>query len=383
MEEEVKKVEYFNKSRGIIIERIPDLSPAWFARRLKGLGGTDVGRVLGLNDWENGSCIEAFYEKIGIKEQFHESNNFTYWGRELEEKVANAWRYHDGTENGYIFNAENGKVQRECRNVNGFLSNEKYPHLYVNIDRMINKGQFKLINGGEILEDNGVLECKTASSWVAKKWIDGIDPQYIVQAQSQLICTGLDYAEIALLGLDTRKLEVFVVERNEKMVAQILEQTYQFWHKMVLPAKPLAQEYLLEVSRGNNEKANHISNEIQKFEPAADGSQRYKEFQNERWLSQASVVKAGEIEVKNAKELIILKQLLKKLAPEQLLRENRIREFLQENDTLDCGDYGKITWKSQGENGKTRVLRTESFKYKDEELVEGLFNDVTAKIETI
>lgn len=362
--------EWFNKERGVQVERIPEKTDAWHERRISGIGASDVGRILGLNDYEGGSCIEIFYEKIGMKPAFRESNKFTFWGHQQEELVANAWKYYDGETDSYIRNYEAGKKIRECRNVSGVFSNTKYPHLFTNLDRMINKGAFKLTDGS-LLEENGILECKTGSSWVAKKWQEGIDPMYVVQVMQQLMIMGVDYAEIAFLELDNRNLSIYPIELNANVVQRIEDETYKFWFEMVVPAKKLAAERTFELERGNLDSVRMIEHEIQKYEPSADSSERYKEFMNQRWLSEPQILKADESILLNTAELIYYKNVVKAIEPEVTLRENVLRQFFGDNvdpttnktpDTIDFGDNGKITWKSQGEGGKTKVLRTQGFK---------------------
>ncbi len=362
--------EYYNKERGVYIERIPEKDEEWHKRRSNGIGASDIGRILGLNDYEGGSCIEIFYEKIGLKPAFRESNKYTFWGHQQEELIANAWKYYDGTKGSYIFNYEKNNKVRDCRNVHGVLSNEKYPHLFTNIDRLITKGCFKLTDG-TMLVDNGILECKTGSSWVAKKWQEGIDPMYVMQVQQQLMIMGLEYAEIAFLELDNRELWVYPVEANKSLISQIEEQSYVFWYKMVLPAKKLVAERELELNRGNMDAVRKIEYEIQKLEPSADGSERYKDFMNQRWLSEPDIIKADESQLINALELKYYKELIKELERDVTLKENIIRQFMGDNinistnktpDTLDFDEYGKITWKTEGKNLDRKVLRTISFK---------------------
>jgi putative phage-type endonuclease len=362
--------EYYNKERGVYIERIPEKDEEWHKRRSNGIGASDIGRILGLNDYEGGSCIEIFYEKIGLKPAFRGSNKYTFWGHQQEELIANAWKYYDGTKDSYIFNYEKNNKVRDCRNVHGVLSNEKYPHLFTNIDRLITKGCFKLTDG-TMLEDNGILECKTGSSWVAKKWQEGIDPMYVMQVQQQLMIMGLEYAEIAFLELDNRELWVYPVEANKSLISQIEEQSYVFWYKMVLPAKKLVAERELELNRGNMDAVRKIEYEIQKLEPSADGSERYKDFMNQRWLSEPDIIKADESQLINALELKYYKELIKELERDVTLKENIIRQFMGDNinistnktpDTLDFDEYGKITWKTEGKNLDRKVLRTISFK---------------------
>ncbi len=50
-----KGAEWYNKSKGIYIERLTDRTPEWHKKREDGIGGSECGNVLGLNDNPGGS----------------------------------------------------------------------------------------------------------------------------------------------------------------------------------------------------------------------------------------------------------------------------------------------------------------------------------------
>ena len=372
-----KNAQWYNQSKGIYREVITPYTDEWFERRKAGIGGSDVGRVLGLSDWPGSSVIELFYEKIGIKPQQKESNKFTFFGNYLESAVADLWKYHDGDKDSIIRNFESKNPVRECRNVNGFLSNVKYPHLYVNIDRLIQKGSFKLTDGS-ILEDNGVLECKTASTYVARKWEDGVPPQYVMQVIQQCMVMDVDYAEIAVMVLDNREVSVYPIEPTQESKDIILEHTTHFWEKMIKPAKELYNEMQLEISRGNTSKAEKLMHQIELLEPPADNSDSYKEFMNKRWLSEPVIVKADDEMLSTIMNFVTAKDLIKAVEADKTLFENLIREYMRENDTMDCGGFGKITWKT---GAKARTMSTEGFRYDTSDKVNQIVDVIKSKYE--
>lgn len=362
--------QWYNKEKGVYRNNIAPHTDEWFAERLSGIGGSEIGRVLGLNDWAGSSVLELFYEKIGLRPQRRDGNKYTFMGNYLEQTVADLWRYYDGTDNGVIKNYNASKVVRECRNLKGFFRNVKYPYLFTNLDRVINKGGFRLTDA-TLLEENGILECKTASSWVAKKWEAGIPPEYQVQAIEQCLIFGVDYAEIAVLELDNRTLNVYPIEVSEENKKLIIDNTTYFWEEMVIPAKKLATEMEYEMSRGNVGAAEKLMADIEALEPAADGSESYKSFMNERWNSEPVKISADTDMIKNLQNLILVKNTIKELESEKTLFENQVREFMRENDTLDCDEWGKVTWKT---GSRSRTMRTAGFKYDPQDDVQSIIN---------
>ena len=353
-----KGAEWYNKSKGIYIERLVDRTPEWHEKRTQGIGGSECGNVLGLNDNPGGSVIELFYQKIGMKPSVLKDNNYMLMGRILEDTVANLWQYYSGDMNSVIENMNSGNVVRKCRNVNGVLTNIKYPHLFLNLDKLIEKNQFNLLNG-EIMPENSALEIKTASSWVARKWETNVPPQYIAQITQGCMILDVPYGEIAVLELDNRILKVYPIEPSADLISGIEENTRAFWFDMVIPARELYNEAIVRLSAGDKLGYDKIISEITRYEPPADGSDSYKDFLNSRWNSQPIELRATDDITKCAKELVCLKKIADETKKHLQLRENIIRDFLQENDTLIL-DEGKITWKSQADN--KRVMRTASFK---------------------
>lgn len=63
--------------------------------RSKGIGGTDIAAIVGLNPWK--SPIDVYMEKTGLVEPIPDNENL-YWGRELEPAVLR--RY--AKETGYV-----------------------------------------------------------------------------------------------------------------------------------------------------------------------------------------------------------------------------------------------------------------------------------------
>lgn len=353
------KPEYYNKSKGVLIERIPAYTEEWYQRRLMGVGASECGIVLGHNDYKGSSVIELFYQKLGRIPQFRDGNKFTFWGNILESPVADVWQYYDGTDDGYIQNMENDNKMRTCHRINGFLVNEKYPHLYASLDRVSNKGSFMIVSG-EVSDDGFPVEVKTLASWVAKKWEEGIPPMYRDQVCQQAMCLGVKYGELAALELDTRRFSCYGIILTNEMRDFIEEATYSFWYKMVEPALKLKREYDILISRDEIEAAARIEHEISNFEPPHDSSESYKDYMNQRWLSEKVEILAPDDIIEAVFRLKAAKDAKKIVAEIETKESNAVREFMRENDTLKLGHYGTLTWRTST-NG-TRTMRVEGVK---------------------
>lgn len=142
---------------------------AWLEERKKSLGGSDVGAVLGMNEYSSPYTIWA--EKTGKLPPF-EGNEWTRLGNDLEEYVADRFAEKSGLE-----------VRRE----NATIRNDKYPHLHANIDR-------------RVVGMKAGVECKLTSEMNAKKYKDGEFPdRFYAQCVDYLAVTEYERWFLAVL----------------------------------------------------------------------------------------------------------------------------------------------------------------------------------------
>lgn len=196
----------------------------WLEVRKLGIGGSDIGALLGVNKFK--SPIDIWGDKIGTGKKF-EGNRFTYWGHKLEKIVAEE------------FTAQHSDYQ-----VSELDVSMKRGYALANIDRLIHHPE----------KGYGILECKTTNSFNSKEWEEDTVPDtYYAQVMHYLAVTGLDYAYIACLvgGNDYKE---FYIEREEEECQLILRECKKFWNNYVLPQIP----------------------------PPADGSDAYSEYQKEK-----------------------------------------------------------------------------------------------------
>lgn len=132
----------------------------WLKNRQTGIGGSDVAAILGLSRYK--SALDVYNDKVGeISES--EQSQAAYWGTQLEDIVAKEFQKRTGM-----------KVQK----VNSQLSRDGWMH--ANIDRAVVNPEIsgnvrvldeaKQLETGRLLTTDSILECKTASSFIADQW---------------------------------------------------------------------------------------------------------------------------------------------------------------------------------------------------------------------
>lgn len=145
----------------------------------------------------------------------HDEESPMYWGNVLEPVVA--WHYSKRTKN---------KVRR----INAVLQhpNPELSWMLANIDR-------EVIGA----DDVQILECKTAGINGAHLWKEGV-PEYVqLQVMHQLAVTGKQAADVAIL-LGGQTLEIHRIERDEQMIARLIELERKFWHYVETDTPPPA-----------------------------------------------------------------------------------------------------------------------------------------------
>ena len=196
---------------------------AWLEERKKSLGGSDVGAVLGMNEYSSPYTIWA--EKTGKLPPF-EGNEWTRLGNDLEEYVADRFAEKSGLE-----------VRRE----NATIRNDKYPHLHANIDR-------------RVVGMKAGVECKLTSEMNAKKYKDGEFPdRFYAQCVDYLAVTEYERWFLAVL-IYGKGIKIYQMTRipNDEVpewceasvyisdgeIEALTKTTADFWNNYVLTNTP-------------------------------------------------------------------------------------------------------------------------------------------------
>lgn len=197
----------------------------WLLDRRRGIGGSDVATILGLNKWK--SAYQLWLEKTGQVELDHTDSEPAYWGNVLEEVVAKEFQERTGL-----------KVRRR----NQVFEHPLHLFLRANIDR-------------DVVGEKAVLECKTANQFLAKEWEgEEIPLSYLCQVQHYMNVMNYDHAYIAVL-IGGQKFVWKRIERDQELIDMITERLVDFWE----------------------------TNVVEGVEPPVDGSKATSEFLNERY----------------------------------------------------------------------------------------------------
>lgn len=306
----------------------------WLRFRKKGIGASEVGTVMGLNQYK--ASIELFYEKISPDVPYSVENIHTFMGKYFESQVAELWQYWEGSEESMIYNYSKGNIIRRCRRVNAYVQNPKYPWLFVSLDRQINRHDDK---------DNGALEVKTIMGYEADKWEAGIPPSHVVQVQDQCLVCEFKYGELATLT-NGRRFDVTPFDINKAIAKEVIEQTREFWERVVKARVIITQQY--EARRKHNMRlVEDLGGQLAMLEPPPDNTEAYANYLKARYNKTVAGERAGTLaELAEAKKHRDFCDRIMELSEYKRGSENKLKAKLGEMEKLVFPGAGFISWKA-------------------------------------
>ena len=184
----------------------------WLTNRKKGVGGSDIGGILGMSRWK--SPLSVYMDKITPVSDGEilssDSNEAMYWGSALEDKIAERFQEKTGK-----------RVHRKM----DMILHKYHPLLFANIDR-------------RVVGEKALLEIKTCNAYKASEWDDKVPYEYLLQCQHYLGVTEYETAYIAVL-IGGQNFRWAKINRDDELINEtIIPACLAFWKEHVLPKVP-------------------------------------------------------------------------------------------------------------------------------------------------
>jgi len=179
--------------------------------RSRGLGGSDIGAMLGLSPWK--TPLELWAEKCGhVTPDEIGHKDIIIFGNLLEDIVASEFSRRLGK-----------KVARR----NKTITHPKHDFMLGNIDR-------------KVVGESAVLEVKTASAWLQQQWgeigSDDVPLYYLTQGVHYMSVLDVDVCYFAVL-IGGNEFRWYEVHRDMDIEKSLIEKESQFW-RAVLSNEP-------------------------------------------------------------------------------------------------------------------------------------------------
>lgn len=183
----------------VVLARTANMSRReWLRARRKGIGGSDVAAILGLNPYK--SAVAVYLDKVLDQEDASEPSEAARWGNLLEDVIAKEFALRVGI---------------KTRRKNAMLRHPQHPWMIANIDRETT--------------DGGILEIKTTGAHHGKEWELGHVPDaYALQGQHYLAVTGKSHVWFAAL-IGGQELVTTRMERDEALIEDLIKVESDFW----------------------------------------------------------------------------------------------------------------------------------------------------------
>lgn len=276
----------------------------WLEWRSKGIGGSDVAIICGLNKYK--SALELWMEKRGYK-QNEEAGESAYWGNIMEPIVRKEFIKRSGL---------------EVDTINLMLKHPEHEFMLANVDGIITDQEGKKC----------IFEAKTASAYKLDQWKDDEIPEdYMLQIQHYMAVTGYERTYIAvLIGGNTFKY--IVVDKDEELISIIIQIEKQFWNCVINDTPPKVD---------GSESCTNILNSLYAI------SNKYKSIilpmETQNIIDKYNRYKEQESIYSEKKNECI----------------NELKQLMEDNEVAIIND-SKITWKSSvSERIDTKKLKEE------------------------
>lgn len=194
----------------------------WHIRRRLGIGGSDVGAILGINPYK--TPYDVWLEKTGRELPADLSDNDAVLaGTLLEDAVAKFYEIREG---------------KKVRRWNGTRFHKTMPWLAGNVDRIV-EGERR------------ILECKTAGEF-AKGWgepgTDEVPETYLLQVTHYMGIWGYDEGDLAVLT-GGQKYSKYTIPFDAELFEEVADHLTRFWFDNVIGDVAPDPSSLIEIER--------------------------------------------------------------------------------------------------------------------------------------
>ena len=190
-----------SKPYGIVVSTDNIARQEWLSYRRTGIGGSDAGSVIGMNQYKSRYSLWA--DKMGMLPEV-EDNERMRLGRDLEQYVAERW---------------SEKTGKRFRRRNYMFRSHRWPWMLADVDR-------------EVVGENAGLECKTTT--IKPEGIDdgNVPERFYCQCLHYMAVMGYERMYLAILVFGAGLYE-FTIERDEAQIQALANAEGAFWTKYV------------------------------------------------------------------------------------------------------------------------------------------------------
>ena len=202
----------------------------WLELRTKGIGGSDIGAILGINPYA--SPLSIYNQKVKGYVKDMSNNPNVKKGKDLEDVILTKYVQPYFAKLGYTV----GKPQF-------MLINSDYPYFRANVDGIA-------FNPANDFTNNIIVEIKWVGAYSEDSWNKpeycGVPPSYYAQVQLYMAVTGASSAVICALFDKAWEMHYFVVPKDETFILNMIREGDKFYQYHMLMRLPPRLDYNLD-----------------------------------------------------------------------------------------------------------------------------------------
>ena len=215
-----------------------------------GIGGSDVGALLGLSSFRN--PVDVWLEKVHSKSHWLTPAALPMrLGNYLEPFVVQEYERVTGNTTWAL---------------TGAFKHSKYPELFGHVDRIVKTHEQQSGPPACGSGHNVVLECKTSSAFRASEWgpawSDQVPADYLAQCLWYLGLADCEEAHLAVL-LGNTDFRVYRIMRDRQLERHMFEIAHKFWVDHVLTRLPPAAKTRAQAESLHPAQVEGLSHEAQ------------------------------------------------------------------------------------------------------------------------
>lgn len=185
----------------------------WLQLRTTGIGGSDAGAIMGLNEYS--TPLSVYLSKKGITS--FDGNSATEWGNILEDPVRQKAKEDLGI---------------QIEKVPGMFTSKEYPFMIANLDGLVLIDGEKVISGTTV-SGLGGHEIKTNRTGYGFGK-DEVPDSYYCQVQHYMAVTGLPFFILTVFIIEQYQGKHYVIPRNDLFIKDMIEAEQRFWNDNII-----------------------------------------------------------------------------------------------------------------------------------------------------
>lgn len=246
----------------------------WLDLRTKGIGGSDIGAIMGLNKYA--TPLSIYKQKVeGYREDMSD-NPYIKKGKDLEDLILTNYVKPKFLKEGYVVHKPNFMI-----------INSDFSFIRANVDGI----GHSIVHKSS--ESNIIIEIKWVSEYAEVNWNGseycGVPASYYAQVQLYMAVTGAKMAYVCALFDKDWEVKYYPVPRNEMFILKLLGAAKKFYNlHMLTKIPPLAdinldKEDAVKIIKETvtpTEASSEMSNMVHKYKQVNEKIKEYEKYKN-------------------------------------------------------------------------------------------------------